>query len=137
MRHGERKKSSLPYQPQPSHILELLHTDLAGPNAVTSYNDKRYVLTVLDDHTKLSSVKCLKHKDNVAAALIHICNSLENQCQDMEGSPTIKAVRSDNGTEYINHEVKAYFTSKGIDQQTTAPYNPESNESAESSSKIQ
>jgi transposase InsO family protein len=47
------------------------------------------------------------------------------------GSPKIKAVRSDNGTEYINSEVKAYFSSKGIDQQTTAPYNPQFNGSAE------
>jgi transposase InsO family protein len=73
----------------------------------------------------------MKHKDDVAAALIHICNSLENQCRDMEGSPKIKAVRSDKGTEYINREVKAYFSSKGIDQQTTSPYNPQSNGSAE------
>ncbi len=94
------------------------------------------MLTVLDDHTKLSSVKCLKHKDDVAAALIHICNSLENQCRDMEGSPKIKAVRSDNGMEYINSEVKAYFSSKGIDQQTTAPYNPQSNGSAKSLNRV-
>ena len=112
-------------------ILQLLHTDVAGPYATTSWNDKRYVLTVLDDCTKLSSIKCLKHKDDVAAALIHICNSLENQCRDMERSPRIKAVRSDNGTEYINREVKAYFSSKGIDQQTAAPYNPQSSGFAE------
>jgi hypothetical protein len=132
MANAKRAPSPTSLNPPSTRILEPLHTDLAGPYATTSYNDKRYVLTVLDDHTKLSSIKSLKDKDDVAAALIHICNSLENQCRDMEGSPHIKAVRSDNGTEYINSEVKAYFSSKGIEQQTTAPYNPQSNGSAES-----
>jgi transposase InsO family protein len=131
MANAKKAPSPTSLNPASTRILQLLHTDLAGPYAVTSFNDKRYVLTVLDDHTKLSSVKCLKHKDDVAAALIHICNSLENQCRDMEGSPKIKAVRNANVTEYINHEVKAYFSSKGVDQQTTAPYNPQSNGSAE------
>jgi transposase InsO family protein len=86
---------------------------------------------VLDDYTKLSSVKCIKHRDDVAAALIHICKSLENKCRDIEGSTHIKAVRSNNGNEFINSEVKAYFSFKGIGRQTTAPYNPQSNGSAE------
>jgi transposase InsO family protein len=127
MANTKRAPSPTSLNPPTTRILELLHTDLAGPYAISSYNDKRYVLTVLDDHTKLSSIKCMKHKDDVAAALMHICNSLENQCEDIEVSPKIKAVRSDNGTEYINSEVKAYFSSKGIDQQITAPYNPQSN----------
>jgi hypothetical protein len=129
--NAKRAPSPTSLNPATTRILEHLHTNLAGPYATTSYNDKSYVLTVLDDYTKLSSIKCLKHKDDVAAALIHICNSLENQCRDMDGSSLIKAVRSDNGTEYINSEVKAYFSSKGIDQQTTAPYNPQSNGSVE------
>jgi hypothetical protein len=131
MANAKRALSPTSKNPVSTRILELLHTDLAGPYAVTNFNDKRYVLKVLDDYTKLSSFKCLKHKDDVAAALIHICNSLENQCRDMDGSPRIKAARSDNGNEYINKDVKAYFSSKGIDQQTTGPYNPQSNGSAE------
>jgi hypothetical protein len=87
MANAKRAPSPTSLNPASTRILQLLHTDLARPYAVTSFNDKRYVLTVLDDYTKLSSVKCLKHKDDVAAALIHICNSLENQCRDMEGPP--------------------------------------------------
>jgi hypothetical protein len=79
---------------------------------------------VLDDYTKLPSVKCLKHKDDFAVDPIHFCNSLENQSRDLLGSPLIKAVQSDNGTKYINSEVKAYSAAKGINPQTTAPYNP-------------
>jgi hypothetical protein len=80
-----------------TRILELLHTDLAGPYATESYDGKGYVLTVLDDYTKLSSVKYLyRHKDDVAAALLHISKNLENQCTDLLGSPKIKAMRSEN-----------------------------------------
>ena len=70
-------RSGLKKNPATTQILQLLHTDVAGPYATTSWNDKRYVLTVLDDYTKLSSIKCLKTKEEVPAALIHILNSLE------------------------------------------------------------
>ena len=39
----------------------------------------------------------------------------------------MKAVRTDNGTEYVNSELEAYFSSKGVLHNTTAPYTPEQN----------
>jgi hypothetical protein len=78
MANAKRDPSPTSKNPPTTRILELIHTDLAGPYATTSYDGKRCVLIVLDDFTKISSVKCLKHKDDVTAALIHICNSLKN-----------------------------------------------------------
>jgi hypothetical protein len=89
-----------------SRILELLHTDIAGPYGTPSLTGMRYILTVLDDFTKLSSVECVKSKDHVPDALISICKNLENQCTYHPGSPVIKAIRCDNGKEYINGVVK-------------------------------
>jgi transposase InsO family protein len=131
MANAKRTPSPTSKNPPTTRILELFHTDLAGPYATESYDGKRYILTVLDDSTKLSSVKCLKHKDNIPATLLHICNNLENQCRDLPGSPRIKAMRSDNGLEFINKVVNAYISDKGMDPQTTAPYNPLSNGSVE------
>ncbi|KAG5897093.1 hypothetical protein JTB14_036320 [Gonioctena quinquepunctata] len=40
----------------------------------------------------------------------------------------IKIVRSDNGTEYVNHSFKDHFKKEGIIHETSAPYTPEQNE---------
>jgi hypothetical protein len=114
-----------------TRVVQLLHTDIAGPYGNPSLSGMRYILTVLDDYTKQSCVICIKSKDHVPDELIAICKNMENQCSDHPGSPVIKAIRCDNGKEYLNHVVKDWWQSKGIDFQPTAPYNPLSNGSAE------
>jgi hypothetical protein len=44
--------------------------------------------------------------------------------------------RSDNGTEFINTVVLNYCAQKGIEPQHSAPYNPQSNRSAESLNRV-
>jgi hypothetical protein len=70
----------------------------------TSYDGKNYIMTVLDDDSKLASVVTMKSKDEASAYLIHICNQLENKT-----GLKIKAIRSDNAGEYINAAI-AQFT---------------------------
>ncbi|KMQ87656.1 gag-pol polyprotein [Lasius niger] len=43
----------------------------------------------------------------------------------------IKAIRTDNGREYVNCEFKEFLRSEGIRHQTTVPYNPQQNGLAE------
>ncbi len=43
----------------------------------------------------------------------------------------LKAIRSDNGGEYISNEFSAYLTSEGIKHELTIPYTPEQNGIAE------
>jgi hypothetical protein len=131
MANSKRFPSPTSLNPRSKRILELHHTDIAGPYAAPSFNDMKYILTVLDDHSKLSSLVCLKSKEDVPESLMSICKDLENQCRDLPGSLHIKSIRCDNGYEYINDEVKAWGKSKGIDFQNTTPYNPQSNCSAE------
>eukprot|EP00879_Flechtneria_rotunda_P013229 GHRR01013814.1.p1 GENE.GHRR01013814.1~~GHRR01013814.1.p1 ORF type:complete len:121 (+),score=18.87 GHRR01013814.1:1085-1447(+) len=44
---------------------------------------------------------------------------------------TIKAARTDNGSDYVNKDLTSYFESKGIDHHTTMPYTPEQSGKAE------
>ena len=67
----------------------------------------------------------MQSKDEAPSYLIHICNQLENQT-----GLKIKAIRSDNGGEYINAAVAKLTSGKGIDPQHSAPYMPQSNGSA-------
>ena len=80
----------------------------------------------MDDHSKSVSVVTMKSKAEAPAYLIHICHQLENQT-----NLKIKAIRSDNGGEYINAAVAKFCSGKGINPQHSAPYMPQSNGSAE------
>jgi len=42
-----------------------------------------------------------------------------------------RVVRTDNGTEYVNAELKQFFTARGIIHQTSVAYTPEQNGAAE------
>ena len=44
---------------------------------------------------------------------------------------SVKVIRSDNGTEFVNKHVKTFLDEKGIMQETSAPYTPEQNGVAE------
>jgi hypothetical protein len=50
----ERKQHKLPFktgQTRAMHIGELLHMDLARPMEITSFDNKRYFLIVIDDYS--------------------------------------------------------------------------------------
>ncbi|KAJ9534762.1 hypothetical protein QJQ45_013135 [Haematococcus lacustris] len=107
-------------------VLDLVHTDVCGPFHVASVGGYSYVVTFLDEYSGLSLVECVKAKSDVPGVIISTVQWLETQ-----SGRKLKALRSDNGTEYINQEVRAFLASKGIQHQRSAPYSPEQNGSAE------
>jgi hypothetical protein len=124
------KQHRLPFQPSAgaatSRPLELVHTDLCGPLSVPSLGGSRYFATVLDDHSKLSTVLPLKLKSDTAPAIIDALTLLANQA----GQP-IQRLRCDNGSEYINTTLASYLRSNGILLETSVRYTPEQNGAAE------
>jgi hypothetical protein len=106
--------------------LELVHMDLCGPMAVPSQGCAQYIATFLDDYSDLSIVRLLKTKDAAKTAVKEVIALLENQT-----GLSVKAVRMDNGKEYINDYLGGFFKSKGIQPQTTVPYTPQQNGKAE------
>ncbi|KAJ9509372.1 hypothetical protein QJQ45_001839 [Haematococcus lacustris] len=50
---------------------------------------------------------------------------------DTQSGYRCKAIRTDNGTEYVNSRMTEYCTSKGIVHQHSAPYSPQQNGAAE------
>ncbi|GKF13768.1 retrotransposon protein, putative, ty1-copia subclass, partial [Tanacetum coccineum] len=67
-------------------------------------------------------VYLLKHKHEVFETF----NVFENEVENQLGK-TIKAIRSDQGGEYISQEFKDYLKANGIVQQLTPPYTPQHN----------
>lgn len=127
----QNKQVSLPYEPASTRTclpLELVHSDLCGPITPASKGGAKYIATFLDDYTKFSVVRLLKQKNGVQVVLPEVFNFMERQCQ---GNHCVKALRTDNGTEYVNEEVSQYLSNNGIVHQTSNPYTPQQNGKAE------
>lgn len=127
----QNKQVSLPYEPAASKTtqpLELVHSDLCGPITPASKGGGRYIATFLDDYTKFSVIKVLKNKSDMALAIPEVFNFLERQSA---GNHVVKALRTDNGTEYVNLDVTTYLNTNGIVHQTSNPYTPQQNGKAE------
>nr|GEY34320.1 ribonuclease H-like domain-containing protein [Tanacetum cinerariifolium] len=50
--------------------LYLLQMDLCGPMRVTSINEKKYILVIVDEHSQFTWVKCLRSKDEASDFII-------------------------------------------------------------------
>ncbi|KAJ9517015.1 hypothetical protein QJQ45_002522 [Haematococcus lacustris] len=112
--------------PPVTAALGLVHMDVCGPMPHTGRDNSRYIATFLDDYTGLSVIQLLQTKDQVPAAIQRVITELETQ-----SGQRCKALRSDNGSEYCNKTVQDWCSSKGIQQQFSAPYCPEQNGKAE------
>ena len=106
--------------------LELLHSDVCGPFQSKSLGLGLYFLTIIDDYSSFVSVSILKDKKQVGEEVQKCIESFE-----VFHDKKVKAIRTDNGKEYVNHGLKNYFVKKGIDHQTTIPYSPQQNGKAE------
>ncbi|KAJ9523409.1 hypothetical protein QJQ45_005317 [Haematococcus lacustris] len=112
--------------PPVTAALGLIHMDVCGPMPHAGRDGSRYIATFLDEHTGLSVIQLLSSKDQVPAAVQRVITELETQ-----SGQRCKALRSDNGSEYSNKIMSAWCSSKGIQQQFSAPYCPEQNGKAE------
>lgn len=123
------RQSRLPFGTSSSstgNLLELIHMDLCGPLPEPTFGGKIYMATFLDDYSGFSTIRLLQFKSEVPAAVKEVFTLWENQT----GS-NIKAVRTDNGSEYVNNNLGSFFSDKGIIHQTTMTYTPQQNGKAE------
>ena len=105
---------------------ELIHTDIWGPTRHTSLGGKRYFLTCIDDYSRYMTVYFLKHKSDAFGHLTEYAKAVKDRTGRMP-----KALRADNGKEYVNRKLQSWCREKGIQIQYTAPYSPQQNGVAE------
>jgi len=100
----------------------LIHTDIYCPFSTVSYGGARYFLTFIDDMSRYSFVYTIKSKDvfEKFKAMVETKTSLK-----------IKAIRSDNGTEFVNRIFDKFLKECGITRQLSVPYTPQQNGVAE------
>jgi hypothetical protein len=93
------------------HPGQLLHTNTVGPSRVWSMSGRWYVLVIVDDYSLYSWVFFLESKDEVFEHFRSLALRLNN-----EHSNCLKAICSDNVTEFRNASFDEFCLEHGIDQ---------------------
>lgn len=73
-----------------------------------------YLLTFIDDHSRKVFVYFLKKKSETFEKFVEFKNYVEKQTGNK-----VKAIRTDNGGEYIKDEFEKYLISEGIKHEKT------------------
>ena len=109
-----------------SKPFEIIHSDVWGPCEVNSILGHRWFVTFIDGFSRYTWLYLLKHKSDVFSVFKDLIAIIKNKF-----GKTIKILRSDNGTEYVNQEFGHFLASNGIEHQTTCVNTPEQNGVAE------
>ncbi len=109
---------------------ERLHTDTVGPFEVQSRSGERYMQLTTDEASTFSVVQLMPSKAESVDAMEKTLNHLERR----SGKKT-KSLRSDRGTEFVNADMAALFSSRNIEHEEVPVYSPESNGLAERSNR--
>jgi transposase InsO family protein len=101
VRHARWQKSH--EHPPASKPFEEIHLDLIGPISPCSREGHRYILTVVDSHTRFCSAIPIKAKSEVASVL---SDSLNLEAKRFGYYPSV--LHSDRGTEFLNKTMKEF-----------------------------
>jgi transposase InsO family protein len=123
-----RKHSKQPLQDSTSiacRKLGLIHSDLCGPMPVPSTNGNKYIMSFIDDYTRMCWVYLLRDKSLALEIFNNFHVWILNETQSH-----IDTLCTDNGGEYTSSEFENCLRQHGIQHQTTVPYNHQQNDVA-------
>ncbi|GJT62188.1 retrovirus-related pol polyprotein from transposon TNT 1-94 [Tanacetum coccineum] len=101
--------------------------DLCGPMRMASNNEKRYILVIVDDYSRFTWVRFLKTKDEAPVAIIKCIKNIQ-----VHLNATVRNVRTDNGTEFVNQTLREWYENVRITHQTSVARTPQQNDVVES-----
>ncbi|GJZ76898.1 retrovirus-related pol polyprotein from transposon TNT 1-94 [Tanacetum coccineum] len=96
--------------------------DLCGPMRVQTINGKKYILVIVDDFSRFTWVKFLRSKDETPEVVIKFLKQIQ-----VGLNKTIRYIRTDNGTEFVNKDLTEYYERVGIFHQKTVLRTPQQN----------
>ncbi|GJR27581.1 retrovirus-related pol polyprotein from transposon TNT 1-94 [Tanacetum coccineum] len=116
---GKSKKHS--HKPKAEDSIQeklyLLHMDLCGPMRIQSINGRKYILVIIHDYSRFTWVKFLLSKDEVPEFVIKFLKMIQVRL-----NATVCNIRTDNGTDFVNQTLKAYYEEVEISHQTSVAY---------------
>lgn len=147
--YGKSKRTVIPKSSnsRAKAVLDLVHSDVSGPIDVPSLGGSRYFITFIDDHSNWTVAYAIREKSDSLAVfkkfhkyaeahtgqkikLLNVQQYTSSGSQSRKGAK-LKAIRTDNGGEYISREFQAYLSEHGIHHQLTVAYTPQQNGTAE------
>ncbi|GKE87296.1 retrovirus-related pol polyprotein from transposon TNT 1-94, partial [Tanacetum coccineum] len=96
--------------------------DLCGPIRVASVNGKKYILVIVDDYSRFTWVKFLMSKDEDPDFIIKFLKMIQVWLQ-----VTVRRIRTNNGTEFVNQTLREYYEKIGISHETSVARSPHQN----------
>jgi len=112
--------------PKATTIAGRIHSDVCGPMSHASLGGARYFVVFKDEFSSWTVVNIMKSKSEVLGHL----KTLQALFTNQNGS-SIKILRSDQGTEYVNALTKEWIQKMGILHEMSAPYTAEQNGTSE------
>ncbi|GJX04712.1 putative ribonuclease H-like domain-containing protein [Tanacetum coccineum] len=103
-------------------FLHTLHMDLCGPMRVHSINRKKYILVIVDDYSRFTWVKFLRSKDETPEFVINFLKQIQ-----VGLNKTVRYIRTDNGTEFVNQVMSKYYEGVRIFHQKSISRTPQQN----------
>ena len=125
------RKVSRRVQKEVLEKLAKVDTDLGGPIDTAGVGGHHHWMLITDRATGLTWSFTFKIKDEAFGLFADWLIQAENQ-----SGCRLKAVRIDNGTEYVNHKFDELFKKKGIIVEPTVAYTPEQNGLSEVQNRI-
>ena len=121
---GKQSRLSFPQKStwRSSHKLQIVHTDVRGPQRTPSLKGSKYYIAFIDDYTRYCWIFFLNFKSEVADVFWKYKTLVENQ-----SGVVMQVIRTDNDTEYTFERFNNLCEEAGIEYQLTAPYTPQEN----------
>ncbi|GJS57203.1 integrase, catalytic region, zinc finger, CCHC-type containing protein [Tanacetum coccineum] len=104
------------------HSCYVRDTDGVELIKVQTINGKKYILVIVDDYSRFTWVKFLRSKDETLEVVIKFLKQIQ-----VGLNKTIRYIRTDNGTEFVNKDLTTYYERVGIFHQKTVPRTPQQN----------
>jgi len=103
-----------------------IHLDTVGPITPTAITGERFFVTIVDEASHYVIALAVKSKDTISGAVRDLLVFWQRQL-----GRTVKCIRTDRGTEFLNSTLKGYCAQEGIKFETSAAYTPQQNGLAE------
>ncbi|CAI5987198.1 unnamed protein product [Closterium sp. NIES-64] len=112
--------------------VQTLHKNVWGPARVSGQGRERYILVVVDDYSRYTTVFPLRSKGDVTEVLMDWIRAARLQLMESFGShfPVLR-LHSDRGGEFPSARLGAFCRAQGIRQTFTLPASPQQNGIAE------
>jgi histone deacetylase 1/2 len=104
---------------------QLIHCDL-WTSPIYSFSGNKYYLTVLDDYSHYSWAFPIRNKSDTASILQRFFVYVKTQFNKI-----IQCVQCDNGGEFLNSELRSFFSTNGISFRFSCPHTSPQNGKAE------